>query len=662
MFNRHKILRWILLPMFVCGASLGPATPIGAVLARQTETHVGGTQADPTALQAALDQAAREFGVPERVLLAVSYNLSRWEDHDGAPSVAGGYGLMHLIQLDSIPAIDGKGDDARHPGRPDPNDPSLHTLDRAAALLGVSPETLKRDPAQNLRGGAVLLAQYANEIVGSSPADEANWYGAIARYSGSQDAVVARDFADAVYATIRQGVARTTSAGQRVTLTAANVAPNTETVRSLHLRSTHYSALDCPTGIDCQSVLAAYHQNNPDDATDYGNFDLANRPADGLDIHYIVIHDTEIDYNIALQVFQRPYTAVSTHYTVRAQDGQVAQNVRNKNVAWHAGNWYFNGHAIGVEHEGVAIDGATWYSESLYRASARLVRYLAAKYGIPLDRAHIIGHDEIPGPTPELQAGMHWDPGPFWDWAHYMQLLGAPIGVEGGRPGSNIVTINPDFAHNQPAQTYCYGAEATSCRAVPTQPLNYVYLRIAPDPTAPFISNPYIEVDPTRANSWANKALAGQKFYRIDQQGDWDAIYFSGQKAWFYNPSHNANTMPGSGVLVSPRPGQESIPVYGRAYPEETAYPQGVSPQSITPIYDMPAGQIYVATDLVNGDYYWAPTFAPTLDQAERAVVKGQIAYYRIYFNHRFGFVKASDVDVISVPQGPVHRSPHSAP
>ena len=120
--------------------------------------------------------------------------------------------------------------------------------------------------------------------------------------------------------------------------------------------------------------------------------------------------------------------------------------------------------------------------------------------------------------------------------------------------------------------------------------------------------------------------------------------------------------MPGSGILVTPKAGQESIPVYGRAYPEETAYPQGVPPQSITPIYDIPAGQIYVATDLVNGAYYWAPTFAPTLDRAERAVVKGESAYYRIYFNHRFGFVKASDVDVISVSQGPVRRSPHSAP
>ncbi len=662
MSNRRRTLRYILLLIFVCGGPLRLAMPLGAAPARQTDTHAPGAQADPTALQAAFDAAARESGVPGRVLLAVSYNLSRWEDHSGVPSFAGGYGLMHLTQLDRAPEIDGKGDGAHHAGRPDPNDPSLHTLDRAAGLLGISPEMLKHDPVQNLRGGAALLAQYARDTVGSRPADEADWYGAVARYSGSQDASVALDFADTVFATIRRGVDRTTSAGQRVALTAKNVTPNTETTRSLHLRSTQYSAVDCPTGADCQYILAAYQLNNPADATDYGNFDLANRPADGLDIHYIVIHDTEIDYNTTLQVFQRPSTFVSTHYIVRAQDGRVAQMVRNKNIAWHAGNWYFNGHAIGVEHEGVAIEGATWYSEQMYRASAQLVRYLAAKYDIPLDRAHIIGHDEIPGPAPELQAGMHWDPGPFWDWAHYMQLLGAPIGIEGGFAGSNIVTINPDFAHNRPAQTYCYDAETTSCRAVPTQPLNYVYLRTAPDPAAPFIPNPYLETDPTRADNWANKAVAGQKFYRVDQQGDWDAIYFSGQKAWFYDPGHDANTMPGSGILVTPKAGQASIPVYGRAYPEENAYPPGTTPQSITPIYDMPAGQIYVATDLVNSDYYWAPTFAPALDTAERVVVKGRTTYYRIYFNHRFGFVKASDVDIISVPEGPARRSPHSAP
>jgi hypothetical protein len=119
--------------------------------------------------------------------------------------------------------------------------------------------------------------------------------------------------------------------------------------------------------------------------------------------------------------------------------------------------------------------------------------------------------------------------------------------------------------------------------------------------------------------------------------------------------------MPGSGILMTPKAGQASIPVYGRAYPEQSAYPKDVTPQAITPIYDMPAGQIYVATDLVGGDYYWAPTYVPTLAGADRTVVKGQTMYYRIYFNHRFGFVQASDVDVLSTPESPLRRSPHSA-
>ncbi len=404
MVRRRRTLRWLLFLMLVCSS-------VGHV-ATQTHAQARGAQVDSAALQGTFEAAAREFGVPANVLLAVSYNLTRWEDHGGAPSVAGGYGLMHLTQLDQMQTNNDRGDDVQRARMADPNDLSAHTLNRAATLLGVDSDLLKHDPAQNLRGGAVLLAQYAQETVGAVPANEADWYGAVAKYSGSQDAVVALDFADAVYATMQQGAVRITSTGQRVALAAQNIRPNTKTVRSLHLRNTQHSTIDCPKGLDCKYVLAAYHWNNLDDVTDYGNFDLANRPADGLDIQYIVIHNTEIAYNTTLQGFQRPTAYVSGHYVVRAQDGQVAQMVRNKNVAWHAGNWYFNMHAIGVEHEGVAIEGATWYTEQMYRASARLVRYLAARYNIPLDRAHIIGHDEIPGPTPTQQAGHALGPRP----------------------------------------------------------------------------------------------------------------------------------------------------------------------------------------------------------------------------------------------------------
>lgn len=50
--------------------------------------------------------AARQFGVPERVLLAVAYNESRWEQRDGAPSTTGAYGVMALTD---VPAADAKG-------------------------------------------------------------------------------------------------------------------------------------------------------------------------------------------------------------------------------------------------------------------------------------------------------------------------------------------------------------------------------------------------------------------------------------------------------------------------------------------------------------------------------------------------------------------------
>ena len=137
--------------------------------------------------------------------------------------------------------------------------------------------------------------------------------------------------------------------------------------------------------------------------------------------------------------------------------------------------------------------------------------------------------------------------------------------------------------------------------------------------------------------------------YRAARQGDWDGIYFGGQLAWFYNPGHNASTVPGGGILVTPKAGLASIPVYGRAYPEASAYPSGTIPQNVVPIglYSIPSGQIYVAIGPFKSDYYWAPTYAPTLEGSGHVVVKGQTEYYQIFFNHRLAFVMASDVDVV---------------
>ena len=105
--------------------------------------------------------------------------------------------------------------------------------------------------------------------------------------------------------------------------------------------------------------------------------------------------------------------------------------------------------------------------------------------------------------------------------------------------------------------------------------------------------------------------------------------------------------MPGSYVV--PKPGKPSVPVYGRAYPEPSAYPSSIPVQTVVPLqYSIKAGQRYVLTDAhVPTDYYRASTFAGTPPD-DHVVVHGQDVYYQISFGHRFAYVKASDVDVVT--------------
>jgi N-acetyl-anhydromuramyl-L-alanine amidase AmpD len=137
----------------------------------------------------------------------------------------------------------------------------------------------------------------------------------------------------------------------------------------------------------------------------------------------IVIHDTEGRFIGSVRFLQRARTQGSAHFVV-SRRGQIVQLVPVTDVAWHAGNSWWNLHSIGIEHEGWA--GRRAFTEKEYRASAQLAAYLAHRWGIPLDREHIIGHAEVPNP---YRAGWfggadgHTDPGPYWSWSHYMNLV-----------------------------------------------------------------------------------------------------------------------------------------------------------------------------------------------------------------------------------------------
>jgi N-acetyl-anhydromuramyl-L-alanine amidase AmpD len=132
------------------------------------------------------------------------------------------------------------------------------------------------------------------------------------------------------------------------------VTPNKATADGLALRNTKWTGADCPGGIACRFIPAFYGKTS---ATGYGNYDTADRPNFGPEIRCIVIHDTEGSYMSAINWFRDKRSGVSSHYVVRAADGEVTQMVDVKETAWQACNWYFNMHTIGIEHEGVALAG-----------------------------------------------------------------------------------------------------------------------------------------------------------------------------------------------------------------------------------------------------------------------------------------------------------------
>jgi N-acetyl-anhydromuramyl-L-alanine amidase AmpD len=148
------------------------------------------------------------------------------------------------------------------------------------------------------------------------------------------------------------------------------------------------------------------------------NYTVANRPYSNR-INKIIIHVTQGSYSSALNWFNDPRAYVSAHYTVSSRYGVVGQPVREKNIAWHAGNWYYNQTSIGIEHEGYVSD-PKWFTDRMYRSSAELSAYLCKKYRIPVDRYHIIGHYQVPYAT-------HTDPGygngTHWDWPRYMYYV-----------------------------------------------------------------------------------------------------------------------------------------------------------------------------------------------------------------------------------------------
>lgn len=199
-------------------------------------------------------------------------------------------------------------------------------------------------------------------------------------------------------------------------------------------------------------------------------------------VDYIVIHYTAISYARTLRAFNNPSSGVSAHYVIRGSDGHVAQLVGEADTAWHAGNAWFNDHAVGIEIE-KSDESNPDFTPVEYTSAAALTCQIAARHNIPLDRAHVIGHNEVPWPND------HSDPGPTWNWPYFMWLtsLCAPANARTvhaafvaesdypdlpvGTPGSVSVVLR-----NTGATAWRKGTPQEARLAIPGNDTKYAFL------------------------------------------------------------------------------------------------------------------------------------------------------------------------------------------
>lgn len=118
----------------------------------------------------------------------------------------------------------------------------------------------------------------------------------------------------------------------------------------------------------------------------------------------IVLHTTHGTAESASSWFAHPESGVSAHYLVTL-DGELLQFVEEADTARHAGRVRApttalasgdpNRHTIGIEFEDGGDPEGVARPVAQYRTGARLIREVASRWEIALDRQHIVGHREI---------------------------------------------------------------------------------------------------------------------------------------------------------------------------------------------------------------------------------------------------------------------------
>ncbi|MCX6138874.1 MAG: Ig-like domain-containing protein [Ignavibacteriales bacterium] len=363
------------------------------------------------------EQAAREFGVPADILKGIAFAETRWDqlmwaDGDTASACNGmprPYGIMSLWN----------------------NSHFGHSLFDAARMIGRSPDELKRDPLQNIRGAAALLRKFHDERPlpeGTAAGDIESWSDAIAAYCGIPQGDLAQQHALDVYTHMIHGYH-----GYGIEWRPCEV--NLDLVRT-HVNRIQESIREARMREGGQAAKPAGQPDYP--LAKWVSAAAGHWYTSGNGRNFVVIHDMEGYYVSTISYFQMASTQASAHFCVNSgyqangrPAGEITQMVELQYWAWHVVCW--NLWMIGIEHEGFVNNGA-WYTNEMYQSSAKLTSFICDKFNIPKDRNHIIGHSEWQNvtwktwlaanyPSIDPTCNTHTDPGANWNWPLYMSLM-----------------------------------------------------------------------------------------------------------------------------------------------------------------------------------------------------------------------------------------------
>ncbi|HTI13121.1 MAG TPA: peptidoglycan recognition family protein [Dictyobacter sp.] len=375
---------------------------------------------------------------------------------------------------------------------------------------------------------------------------------------------------------------------------------------------------DYPGAIDCMLDPHTYDckQVAKNAACTY---ETAHRPADYA-VNFLEIHDMEGTVAAGINTLRNVKNGVSIHYIVDT-DGTVYQLLPDEAIGYHAGNYWYNQRAIGIEHAGYAADGYQWYHAAQYEASAKLAAYLINKFHIPFDRAHVLDHGQTPAPTVALMPN-HVDPGPFWMWDYYFSLI-IKQGVTPVDTASDehIVSLHPangddpfdvNGAESKGNINFftLYSNASTTSSIIPhagaMTMLNETYN------VETGVSYAYLAAKPDEAGSGATmyQIWYGEAVHMHDQK---PSYFESARLAWLAAPPQSAYR--GNGRLITFKSGVAGgLKVYGCPAKESTYQ-----------IGDMPENAIFVSEFSLFDS-------------------KTNSLWYEINYNHRQAWVPASEV------------------